>query len=86
MYFSLPVKSSLLTVMSSIHIVLRSDPLSVPHSLDLQVKVRRRGSDTKFIAKVLAQGPECDIGELPHCHKTSLSNPGLCDDTFYLLD
>ena len=28
----------------------------------LQVKVRRRGSDTKFIAKVLAQGPECDIG------------------------
>lgn len=28
----------------------------------LQVKVRRRGSETKFIAKVLAQGPECDIG------------------------
>ena len=33
--------------------------------VSLQVKVRRRGSDTKFIAKVLAQGPECDIGEHP---------------------
>lgn len=30
----------------------------------MQVKVRRRGSDTKYIAKVLAQGPECDIGML----------------------
>lgn len=26
--------------------------------------MRRRGSDTKFIAKVLAQGPECDVGRL----------------------
>ncbi len=28
-----------------------------------QVKVRRRGSDTKFVAAVLAVGTECDIGE-----------------------
>ena len=28
----------------------------------LQVKVRRRGSDTKFVAQVLAVGTECDIG------------------------
>ena len=28
----------------------------------LQVKVRRRGSDTKFVAAVLAVGTECDIG------------------------
>lgn len=27
-----------------------------------QVKVRRRGSDTKFVAQVLAVGTECDIG------------------------
>lgn len=30
----------------------------------LQVKVRRRGSDKKFVASVLAVGTECDIGEL----------------------
>lgn len=30
--------------------------------LYLQVKVRRRGSDTKFVAQVLAVGTECDIG------------------------
>ena len=29
----------------------------------LQVKVRRRGSDTKYMAQVLAVGAECDIGE-----------------------
>lgn len=28
-----------------------------------QVKVRRRGSDEKFVASVLAVGTECDIGE-----------------------
>lgn len=27
-----------------------------------QVKVKRRGSDKKFIARVLANGTECDIG------------------------
>ena len=31
-------------------------------STHLQVKVRRRGSDTKFVAQVLAVGTECDIG------------------------
>ena len=31
----------------------------------LQVKVRRRGSDTKYVAAVLAVGTECDIGKLP---------------------
>ncbi|KAJ7298714.1 hypothetical protein O6H91_Y475800 [Diphasiastrum complanatum] len=29
-----------------------------------QVKVKRRGDDTKFVAKVLAIGPECDIALL----------------------
>ena len=29
-----------------------------------QVKVKRRGSDTKFVAKVLAIGTECDIALL----------------------
>ena len=29
-----------------------------------QVKVRRRGSDMKYVAAVLAVGTECDIGEL----------------------
>jgi hypothetical protein len=29
----------------------------------LQVKVKRRGSDKKFVASVLAVGTECDIGE-----------------------
>ena len=29
-----------------------------------QVKVRRRGSDTKFVATVLAIGTECDIAML----------------------
>ncbi|XP_043711779.1 protease Do-like 2, chloroplastic isoform X2 [Telopea speciosissima] len=31
---------------------------------DTQVKVKRRGDDTKFIAKVLARGVECDIALL----------------------
>lgn len=30
----------------------------------MQVKVRRRGSDTKFVATVLAIGTECDIAML----------------------
>ncbi|KAF5187933.1 Protease do-like 2 protein, partial [Thalictrum thalictroides] len=29
-----------------------------------QVKVKRRGDDTKFVAKVLARGVECDIALL----------------------
>ena len=43
--------------------------------MDLQVKVRRRGSDTKYMAKVLAVGAECDIGEacgLPHQKRSLL--------------
>ena len=49
---------------------------SMPASLSVQVKVRRRGSESKFVAKVLAVGAECDIGEpcrglqlfsAPHC-------------------
>ncbi|XP_042514578.1 protease Do-like 2, chloroplastic [Macadamia integrifolia] len=31
---------------------------------DTQVKVKRRGDDTKFVAKVLARGVECDIALL----------------------
>jgi len=31
----------------------------------MQVKVRQRGSDTKFVAAVLAVGTECDIGRSP---------------------
>ena len=38
----------------------------------LQVKVRRRGSDTKYVAAVLAVGTECDIGELPLSQHGSL--------------
>jgi hypothetical protein len=30
----------------------------------MQVKVRRRGSDEKFVAQVLAVGTECDIAML----------------------
>ena len=40
----------------------------------LQVKVRRRGSEAKFIAKVLAQGPECDIG-VPSISEITWSKP-----------
>ena len=40
----------------------RSRPFDLSVSV-LQVKVRRRGSDTKFVASVLAVGTECDIGE-----------------------
>ena len=29
----------------------------------LQVKLKRRGSDAKYVARVLAVGTECDIGE-----------------------
>ena len=36
-------------------------PLSLPPSC--QVKVKRRGSDVKFMATVLSVGTECDIGE-----------------------
>jgi len=32
----------------------------------LQVKVRRRGSDMKYVAQVLAVGTECDMGR-PAC-------------------
>ena len=39
--------------------------LSTTRRCVLQVKVRRRGSDTKYVAAVLAVGTECDIGELP---------------------
>ncbi|EIE20222.1 trypsin-like serine protease [Coccomyxa subellipsoidea C-169] len=40
--------------------------LTNAHSVDhhTQVKVRRRGSDTKFVAAVLAVGTECDIAML----------------------
>ncbi|CAL8470933.1 g10475 [Coccomyxa elongata] len=40
--------------------------LTNAHSVDhhTQVKVRRRGSDTKFVASVLAVGTECDIAML----------------------
>lgn len=37
----------------------------------LQVKVRRRGSDMKYVAQVLAVGTECDIGMLAPCCMTS---------------
>jgi S1-C subfamily serine protease len=33
-------------------------------SLPLQVKVKRRGSDLKFVAKVVAIGVECDLALL----------------------
>ena len=33
-------------------------------SISAQVKVKRRGDDNKFIAKVLAIGVECDIALL----------------------
>lgn len=33
----------------------------------VQVKVRRRGSDMKYVAQVLAVGTECDIGMLAPC-------------------
>ena len=36
--------------------------LSLTREVHVQVKVRRRGSDTKFVAAVLAVGTECDIG------------------------
>ena len=51
--------------------------LHLPAPLSVQVKVRRRGSESKFVAKVLAVGAECDIGEpcrglllssVPHCN------------------
>ena len=40
--------------------------LSVRNEALLQVKVRRRGSDMKYVAQVLAVGTECDIGR-PAC-------------------
>lgn len=42
----------------------------------LQVKVKKRGSDTKYLATVLAVGRECDIGEtLPVRGNTGQRNP-----------
>jgi hypothetical protein len=38
-------------------------PWVLPCVCLLQVKVKRRGSDKKFVASVLAVGTECDIGE-----------------------
>lgn len=40
--------------------------LTNAHSVEYhtQVKVKKRGSDTKFLATVLAVGTECDIGML----------------------
>jgi S1-C subfamily serine protease len=39
--------------------------LTNAHSVEYhtQVKVKRRGSDCKFLATVLAMGQECDIGK-----------------------
>ena len=39
--------------------------LTNAHSVDhyTQVKLKKRGSDTKYVATVLAVGTECDIGE-----------------------
>ena len=53
------------------------------NSYTLQVKVRRRGSDTKFVAQVLAVGTECDIGisilsmHQGRCHRNLLPQPVL---------
>lgn len=40
--------------------------LTNAHSVEhyTQVKLKKRGSDTKFVATVLAIGTECDIGEM----------------------
>ena len=37
-------------------------PTALCNCLHTQVKVRRRGSDAKYVAQVLAVGTECDIG------------------------
>lgn len=43
--------------------------LTNAHSVEhyTQVKLKKRGSDTKYVATVLAIGTECDIGELCDC-------------------
>lgn len=43
---------------------------SVEHST--QVKLKKRGSDTKYLATILAIGTECDIGELLFLLKKSV--------------
>lgn len=53
-----------------------SAPPPVPLPLHRpQVKVKRRGSDTKYVAQVLAMGTECDIalltGERLYCRRTA---------------
>ncbi|KAK9830697.1 hypothetical protein WJX74_002951 [Apatococcus lobatus] len=50
--------------------------LTNAHSVDhhTQVKVRRRGSDTKYMAKVLAVGAECDIAMLTVADKAFWEN------------
>ncbi len=49
--------------------------LTNAHSVEhhTQVKVKRRGSDTKYLATVLAIGTECDIGTEILC--LSFKNP-----------
>ena len=50
----------LLCAKIGLHSSLMGKGLS-PLPLRVQVKVRRRGSDTKFVASVLSIGTECDI-------------------------
>ena len=62
---------------------------STHFAVQMQVKVRRRGSDTKYVAQVLSVGTECDIGMylflLQHTASISLSMhpcvaPNICQD------
>lgn len=46
--------------------------LTNAHSVEhyTQVKLKKRGSDTKYVATVLAIGTECDIGESSYFNLT----------------
>jgi hypothetical protein len=47
-------------------------------TVDAQVKVKRRGDDQKFLAKVLAIGTECDIALLTVEVPSDLLSPMPC--------
>lgn len=50
---------------SSGFVIVGKRVLTNAHSVEhyTQVKLKKRGSDTKYLARVLAIGTECDIGE-----------------------
>ena len=68
---------SALTYCISYSFTTRSDR-QVTFPTHLQVKVRRRGSDTKFVAQVLAVGTECDIGMSAAHASVTLLHKTLC--------